>query len=67
MAGKINRQSESVVIRSLRRLKEIYWPSGVRDVVLDHEEEEPGFLDCLPVSFDLHETFLVCDKFLNHM
>ncbi|XP_019728272.1 F-box only protein 4 [Hippocampus comes] len=50
MAGKINRQNESVVIRSLRRLKEIYWPSGVRDVVLDHEEEEPGFLDCLPVD-----------------
>ncbi|XP_061623779.1 F-box only protein 4 isoform X2 [Phyllopteryx taeniolatus] len=50
MAGNTKRRSESVVIRSLRRLKESYWPSGVRDVVVDHGEQEPGFLDCLPVD-----------------
>ncbi|KAM9822660.1 F-box only protein 4 [Syngnathus typhle] len=50
MAGKINSHSESVVIRSLRRLKELYWPPGVRDVVGDHGAEEPVFLECLPVE-----------------
>ncbi|XP_077417977.1 F-box only protein 4 [Vanacampus margaritifer] len=52
MAGKTNRHSESVVVRSIRRFKKFYWTSGARDV-LDHGEE-PGFLDCLPVDVQFH-------------
>ncbi|XP_077600904.1 F-box only protein 4-like [Stigmatopora nigra] len=49
MTGMMTQHSESVVIRSLRRLKEFYFPSNVREV-LDREEEGPGFLDRLPVD-----------------
>ncbi|XP_077457035.1 F-box only protein 4 [Stigmatopora argus] len=49
MTGTITQHSESVVIRSLRRLKEFYLPSNDREV-LDRGEEGPGFLDRLPVD-----------------
>ncbi|XP_057688344.1 F-box only protein 4 isoform X2 [Corythoichthys intestinalis] len=49
MTGKTTQHSESVVIRNLRRLKEFYWPSSVSEVV-NCGEEEPGFLDSLPVD-----------------
>ncbi|XP_077571502.1 F-box only protein 4-like [Stigmatopora nigra] len=49
MTGMMTQHSESVVIRSLRRLKEFYLPSNVREV-LDRGKEGPGFLDRLPVD-----------------
>lgn len=56
MAGKSQQLGESVVIRSLRRFRDAYFPNRARVVrndlmpVLDTEEEtQPGFLDILPV------------------
>lgn len=54
MAGKIQQLSEFVVIRSLKRFRDTYFPnSGKVDKtpVKDTGEEEPrpGFLDSLPV------------------
>ncbi|XP_022613382.1 F-box only protein 4 [Seriola dumerili] len=58
MAGTIQQLSESVVIRSLKRFRDRYFPNsgrGVKDDMkpaTDTEEEEPqpGFLDSLPVD-----------------
>ncbi|XP_061881702.1 F-box only protein 4 [Entelurus aequoreus] len=59
MAGKTHFLSESVVIRSLRRFRDLYLPSGVKEDVLDSGEEGPGFLNCLPVDVQFHiMTFL---------
>lgn len=55
MAGKMQQPSESVVIRSLRRFKDKYFPNtggAVRDECVEdtgEEESQPGFLDSLPV------------------
>ncbi|XP_054628037.1 F-box only protein 4 [Dunckerocampus dactyliophorus] len=59
MAGKTKFLSESVVIRSLRRFRDFYFPSGVKEDLLDSREEGPDFLDCLPVDVQFHiMTFL---------
>ncbi|XP_018530668.1 F-box only protein 4 [Lates calcarifer] len=64
MAGKIQQLSEFVVIRSLKRFRDTYFPnSGKVDKtpVKDTGEEEPrpGFLDSLPVDLQfLIMTFL---------
>ncbi|XP_035513767.1 F-box only protein 4 isoform X2 [Morone saxatilis] len=66
MAGDSQQLSESVVIRSLRRFRDRYFPSSgevVKDeltpVVETGEEPQPGFLDSLPVDLQfLIMTFL---------
>ncbi|TMS03718.1 F-box only protein 4 [Larimichthys crocea] len=66
MAGKSQQLGESVVIRSLRRFRDAYFPNRARVVrndlmpVVDTEEEtQPGFLDILPVDIQfLIMTFL---------
>nr|XP_057926722.1 F-box only protein 4 isoform X2 [Doryrhamphus excisus] len=59
MAGKTNFLSESVVIRSLRRFRDLYFSSGVKADLLDNREEGPDFLDYLSVDVQFHVmTFL---------
>ncbi|XP_051278522.1 F-box only protein 4 isoform X2 [Dicentrarchus labrax] len=66
MAGNSQQLSESVVIRSLRRFRDRYFPSSgevgkddLTPVVETGEEPQPGFLDSLPVDLQfLIMTFL---------
>ncbi|XP_076586863.1 F-box only protein 4 isoform X2 [Chaetodon auriga] len=66
MAGNYQQLNESVVIRSLRRFRDRYFPNSWKDVKDDStpvvdtgEEPEPGFLDTLPVDVQfLIMTFL---------
>ena len=56
MAGKVEQLSESVVIRSLRRFRDRYFPNTAKVVTddpmaaVDTGERQQGFLDLLPVS-----------------
>ena len=57
MAGKMQRLSESVVIRSLRSFRDTYLTNSRGEVSADGaaggapggEEEQPGLVDSLPV------------------
>lgn len=56
MAGKMEQLNQSVVIRSLRRFRDRYFPNTGKVVgvdlttVVDTGERQQGFLDLLPVS-----------------
>lgn len=71
MAGNIQELNESLVIRSLRRFRDRYFPQSgklVRDHLTpgDTGEEEPGFLDSLPVRrmrIIKHFFFIRASKF----
>ncbi|XP_072289742.1 F-box only protein 4 isoform X2 [Eucyclogobius newberryi] len=62
MAGQVPRVSESSVVRSLRRLKDRYFPDSgavTAAVDTDQEDSQPGFLESLPVDLQfLVMTFL---------
>lgn len=67
MEGKKEQNQESVVIRSLRRFRDTYFPNGgkvfkIRSTSAEDtgaEEPQPGLLDCLPVDVQfLIMTFL---------
>nr|XP_033474559.1 F-box only protein 4 [Epinephelus lanceolatus] len=63
MAGTMQQVNESVVIRSLRRFRDRYFPNTGKDDLTPVEdtggERQPGFLDILPVDVQfLIMTFL---------